>query len=127
RDLERGDRVAVDLVSARGALRARSVRVLESVSHRGGYGLDGRRGTLLEGRIVGIDARRDRLVVRGDRGRPITVDGRRLDRSHGRAWARGLRVGEPVRIHGSFNRRGVFVAEWLGADRRHDGGRGRRR
>ncbi|MGH9458639.1 MAG: hypothetical protein ACRD2J_13490 [Thermoanaerobaculia bacterium] len=140
RDLERGDRVAVDLTGSWWRARARSVEVLESVSHRGRYGQDDGRydryddrydrddryGRTLSGRVISYDARRDRMVVRTSSGRDWVVDARRLRASHGPAWERGVRAGEWIELEGRFVGR-VFVAEWIGRDARSDYGRYGRR
>ena len=134
RDLERGDRVAVDLKSDRGRkLHARSVEVITSRSHsgrdyRGDYRGDDRgdyRGErYLTGRVISFDARRDILIVRTNQGRDVRVDGRRLDDRHGRSWPTSIRVGDWIELSGNWNRRGVFVAEEIGRDRRGGYGRG---
>lgn len=136
RDLERGDRVAVDLLSTASRVpRARAVEVLESVAETGRYGRDpygrndrnddyGRsdgydrndrygqdgRDERLTGRIVSIDARREVMVVRADSRRDVQVDGRALARAYGRDWDRGLRTGDRVELRGMFHG-GLFVAD----------------
>ncbi len=136
RDLERGDRVAVDLISSSGRyLRARSVEVLQSVSDgrygRDPYGRDDRYGRddpyddryddpygqhrgndVLSGRVVSIDARRDLMIVRAN-GRDVEVDARPLVQRQGRNWERGIRTGEYVELRGMFHGR-VFVADSIG-------------
>lgn len=133
RDLERGDIVAVDLFSERSRPRARSVEVLESVSHRryerGGRYDDRRdrydrrerydrydrragRDAVVVGQLVAIDARRERIVLRVD-GRDLRVDARRLDSRQGRSWERSVHVGERVEIAGRWSSRGSFVAETI--------------
>lgn len=132
RDLERGDRVTVDLVDSSGYARARSVEVTRSISDSR-YGRDDRydRGRdryddryddrndryrderSLAGQVVQLDARRDVMVVRVDR-RDVRVDARQLRRSHGSDWERAVRVGEHIQLEGYWSNNGLFVAEWMG-------------
>ncbi|HUP64099.1 MAG TPA: DUF5666 domain-containing protein [Thermoanaerobaculia bacterium] len=125
RDLERGDRVAVDLKSGRGRkLHARSVEVISSRSHFSRDYRDYRGDRYLTGRVISFDARRDILIVRTNQGRDVRVDGRRLDVRHGRSWPASIRVGDWVEVSGNWSRNGVFIAEELGRDRRDGYGRG---
>lgn len=120
RDLERGDRVAVDISSttSRGA-RARSVEVLRSVSERGrdnrgrnnGNLENGNRYDRLEGRVVSFDARRDVMIVRADSGRDVAVDTRAIRLNSG-SWERSLRVGDRVELGGRFDGRN-FLAQTI--------------
>ena len=120
RDLERGDRVAVDISStnSRGA-RARSVEVLRSVSDRGrnnrgrnnGNRDNGNQYDRLEGRLVSFDARRDVMIVRADSGRDVAVDTRAL-RLNGGNWERSFRIGDRVELDGRFDGRN-FVAQTI--------------
>jgi hypothetical protein len=134
RDLERGDRVAVDLRSTSSrVLKARSVEVLQSVSD-GRYRRDGRyddrygrndrygrdpygrndgygqhRGNeLLRGQIVRVDHRRYTMIVRTDGRRDVEVDTRPLMDQRGAD--RSLRTGDYVELRGMFHGR-IFVAD----------------
>lgn len=137
RDLERGDRVAVDLSSSSygRTARARSVEVLQSASD-GRYGYDpnygrddryrrddrygrdgryddayGHRGNdVLRGHVVSVNRGRDTMVIRTDRGRNVEVDARPLVQRRGRNWERGIRRGEYVEVRGMFHGR-IFVAD----------------
>lgn len=124
RDLERGDRIAVDLISTRGRrLRARSIEVLMSVSHDRGNRRDrgpdrdrdrgwrdGDRDRTVSGQIASFDARLSQMSLRTRDGRNVIVDTRLLDRRYGRSWARSVRVGDWVEIEGEFDGWN-FVAE----------------
>jgi len=117
RDLERGDRIAVALISTSGRrLRARSIEVLMSVSHERGNRRDGGRDrdrdrrwrdgdrdSFVSGQIVSFDARRNQMSLRTRDGRNVIVDTRLLDRGYGRSWARSVRVGDWVEFEGEFD------------------------
>lgn len=129
RDLERGDRIVVDLATSRSRYpRARSVEVIESVSRRG-YGRnqdrDGRYGQgrfdFVGGSIVSFNSRRDLIQLRTDSGRDISVDTRRLRNE----WTQGLRGGDWVEFQGYYSGR-VFVADSVSNRRDRDRGRDRR-
>lgn len=112
RDLERGDRVLVELRSSSSRRpRARSVEVLYSVSHDGRHrrnpGIDHR----IEGRVVSLDHARNLMLVRVDRRQEVRVDLGRLHRSD-RRWHNQIRVGDVVRIEGIFDGR-IFRAHSL--------------
>jgi hypothetical protein len=128
RDLERGDRVAVDLQNAsRNRPRARSIEVIESVrggggryddrygsrdpyGNRGGYGND-RYGRYerLDGTVVSLDSRRGQMVVRTGARHDVLVDVRSFERTYGRDWNRSLRRGDRITLEGEYTR-GAFVA-----------------
>ncbi|MGA7614245.1 MAG: hypothetical protein WBX15_03605 [Thermoanaerobaculia bacterium] len=129
RDLERGDRVGVDLSGSRSSrLHARSVTVLESVRDRAygqydpygpndtygrGYDQHGSRVTAyVEGTIVSIQRNRDLVVLHSDRVGDITIDTRALGRSDGNRWARGLHRGSYAAFSGWYSGRN-FVADSL--------------
>lgn len=121
RDLERGDRVAVDLRGNGRKLKARSVQVLSSASrgryNDGWYGdRDNRRYDdryrmqSVDGRVRSFDSRRGVMYVETSRRETIAVDVRYLDRYEGRDWARYLRPGDYVRLTGRWDGR-MFQAE----------------
>lgn len=131
RDLERGDRVAVDLRGNSRTLKARSVEVISSRSvgryddgrygdgrygrDDGRYG-DGRYGNYrdqsrtLEGRVASFDERRGLMYLEVGSRNTIAVDVRSLDRYEGRDWARGLSRGDYVQVVGLWNGR-VLLAQ----------------
>lgn len=128
RDLERGDRVAVDLRGNGRTLKARSVEVISSRSSGrlgdgrygrddgrygrddGRYGDDQNRSRTLEGRIASFDERRGLMYLESSSRDTIAVDVRSLDRSAGRDWARGLNRGDYVQVVGLWNGR-VLLAQ----------------
>jgi hypothetical protein len=109
RDLERGDRVAVELRSTSSTrLRARAVNVLWRVSHDGRYdrGPSGRYSSL-QGQVVSVDHHRHLMVLRVDSRREVVVDTWQIDRGRSRV---PFRKGDWVIVDGSFNGR-FFVAQ----------------
>ena len=129
RDLERGDQVAVDLISnSWGGYRARSVEVLRSVSHDGRYG-DGRYGGYdpydrddrygeygryerIAGQVVSFDGRRDVMILRTSSRQEMAVDiGRVRNRT-----SRAIRVGDWLELEGTYDGR-TFVADRISNSR----------
>lgn len=110
RDLERGDRVAVDLVSTSFGYRARSVEVLDSASHRGRYDrydVDARGShDRLSGWVVSVDSDQGLMIVRTNSSRELAVNMRQL----GNNSIRSIRAGDRVELAGSYDGR-TFVAE----------------
>ncbi|HVT45654.1 MAG TPA: hypothetical protein VMT00_14840 [Thermoanaerobaculia bacterium] len=114
RDLEPGDRVAIDLVSrSNRQLRARAVHVLQSISHRRPDDRRYHRGRYdrFEGRVISLDLRRNLLVVRTDARRDVRIDTRQLD-TRGSRSLRSIRIGDAVVLAGFFSG-STFVAESL--------------
>lgn len=134
RDLERGDRILVDLASTRsGRPRARSVEVIESISDRG-YGRDRRsddrynrrdrnrdgrhsrdRHDFVRGSIVSFNSGRNVVLLRTESGGDISVDTSRLRYD----WTQGLRGGEWVEFQGYYSGR-VFIADSVSGERNRD-------
>jgi hypothetical protein len=122
RDLERGDRVAVDLRgNGRNSLKARSVQLLSSNARGrfddGRYGRnDGRTGDdryrteTLQGRVISFDERQGLMYLEIAARDTIAVDVRSLARYEGRDWSRGLRGGDYVSVSGQWNGR-VLIAQ----------------
>jgi hypothetical protein len=138
RDLERGDQVAVDLISSsRGGYRARSVEVLRSVSHDGRYGdgryggydpydrddrygeygSDGRNGGYgryerIAGQVVSFEGRRDVMILRTSSRQQIAVDiGRVRNRT-----SRAIRIGDWLELEGTYDGR-TFIADRISNSR----------
>jgi hypothetical protein len=133
RDLERGDRVAVDLISSssRGRYRARSVEVLRSVSHDGRYG-DGRYGDYdpydrdnrddrygdygryerISGQVVSFDGRRDVMILRTSSREELAVDIARVRNRTSQA----IRVGDWLELEGTYDGR-TFIADRIASSR----------
>jgi hypothetical protein len=129
RDLERGDQVAVDVISSsRGRYRARSVEVLRSVSHDGRTG-DGRYGDYdpydrgdrygeygryerISGQVVSFDGRRDVMILRTSSRQELAVDIARVRNRTSRA----IRIGEWLELEGTYDGR-TFIADRIASSR----------
>ena len=122
RDLRRGDRVGVELRNGNSRqLRAREVFLISDRGYRDDRYRndryrddryrDDRRQMMLEGEVVTLSAHGDVLVLRQSRGGNVRVDARLLQQRYGRDWARSLRRGQHMRVHGQFARGNIFLAE----------------